>query len=611
MKKKIFVIFAIIILLCTMCVSLVACKHNHEWKFEWKTDENYHWHECTKKNCKENDSFGEHTLVSKTDEKDHWSECVACGYVKGKNAHKFNSDLVCTECNFKHEHIIKYDDVNHWYLCGDFCDKSHSPVVHSYANNECAICAFKKGTEGLLYSLNRDGNSYAVSGISSDVESIGKDIVISEYYKGKPVTVIEESVFAGMKNILSIFVPKTITTIKKGAFSGCEGLAEITIPLSVTTIEERVFEGCYGITINAETKSKPAGWIIDWEINQFSKFPIVWDSKNNNVAEDGYIYFVDRREKHDPIKYGIKNGEAIIAKQPRIVKDINLNTQVAYEGQIYKVTAIEDYAFYYYEDITGIDIVSTITTIGDYAFAKCSNLFDIVWGLNGLSIKEIGVGAFEDCVSLTEFEIPKNLTTISAYMLGGCSGIRYITIPSTITRIEDYAFSGCSKLIIKCEMSQQLEGWGNKWNDSNRPVIWNCNGNDTTEDGYKFVEVGVTLLGINEELLEAILIETEFVNGSVANINATINYNQNIYNIVAIADNALANKSNITEIKLTTNIRSIGAGAFANCVLLNKITFDGTMEQWKAIEKGENWDYNTGTYVVQCNDGSIGKFENK
>ena len=35
------------------------------------------------------------------------------------------------------------------------------------------------------------------------------------------------------------------------------------------------------------------------------------------------------------------------------------------------------------------------------------------------------------------------------------------------------------------------------------------------------------------------------------------------------------------------------------------------MEQWKAIQKDENWDYNTGTYVVQCNDGSIGKFENK
>ena len=52
---------------------------------------------------------------------------------------------------------------------------------------------------------------------------------------------------------------------------------------------------------------------------------------------------------------------------------------------------------------------------------------------------------------------------------------------------------------------------------------------------------------------------------------------------------------------------SIGYWAFDGCTALKTITFSGTKAQWDAIDKGSDWDRNTGSYSVICTDGVIGK----
>lgn len=63
----------------------------------------------------------------------------------------------------------------------------------------------------------------------------------------------------------------------------------------------------------------------------------------------------------------------------------------------------------------------------------------------------------------------------------------------------------------------------------------------------------------------------------------------------------------IQSVTISENVTSIGDGAFAGCENLIEIIFNGTKEQWEAIEKGSCWDYNTGDYVVRCTDGEITK----
>jgi len=47
--------------------------------------------------------------------------------------------------------------------------------------------------------------------------------------------------------------------------------------------------------------------------------------------------------------------------------------------------------------------------------------------------------------------------------------------------------------------------------------------------------------------------------------------------------------------------------AFDSCANLNTITFDGTVEQWDAIEKDSYWDTFTSNYTIYCTDGTISK----
>lgn len=63
----------------------------------------------------------------------------------------------------------------------------------------------------------------------------------------------------------------------------------------------------------------------------------------------------------------------------------------------------------------------------------------------------------------------------------------------------------------------------------------------------------------------------------------------------------------LTYVEFTTSVTKIENRAFANCVNLLCIRYNGTIEQWNAIEKGTDWDAGTGNYTVYCTDGEITK----
>lgn len=64
-----------------------------------------------------------------------------------------------------------------------------------------------------------------------------------------------------------------------------------------------------------------------------------------------------------------------------------------------------------------------------------------------------------------------------------------------------------------------------------------------------------------------------------------------------------------TSITIPSSLLRIDEYAFAYCTSLEEINYDGTCEQWAAIEKASDWDSETGEYVVRCSDGDIAKTE--
>ena len=76
-------------------------------------------------------------------------------------------------------------------------------------------------------------------------------------------------------------------------------------------------------------------------------------------------------------------------------------------------------------------------------------------------------------------------------------------------------------------------------------------------------------------------------------------------NIYQLEDRLFENCPAIQQISIPKSITSIGEGVFAGSTNLCEIYYEGTLDDWEKIRKDENWDADTGEYIIYCSNGSI------
>ena len=183
----------------------------------------------------------------------------------------------------------------------------------------------------------------------------------------------------------------------------------------------------------------------------------------------------------DGISYNL-NGTAftaqIISANKQKTGELIIPSQVTYEGTIYNVTSIGDYAFTSCSGLTSIEIPNSIISIGQAAFVGCSGLTKITIGSG---VTDFGKNTFCNCTSLKSvvwnakscnnfststpfyndrgedpvFDVSSQITSftfgeeVERIPRGLCSYMRNLTsiiIPNSVTSIGSRAFYRCEGL---------------------------------------------------------------------------------------------------------------------------------------------------------------------
>ena len=267
-----------------------------------------------------------------------------------------------------------------------------NPVVWDCNNNNIA-------EDGNIYALI-DGLNYALKD--------GKATVVKQLS-----SVVEAKIPATVTYLGSEY---SVTGIGAQAFAVCDSLTTATIPHSVMFVDNTAFENCESLTIYCESANQPAGWGALWNS---AKNPVIWDCKNNTLADDGSYYIV-----LDGVSYSLKNGYATVVRQTRTLTKATIPAAIIYGGSSYDVVKITDKAFYGCTLLASITIPAGVNYIGDEAFYNCKLLKSIPLPEN---LTYIGEKAFYNCTSLEKLVIPMSVLKIGIYAFINCDSLADIT----------------------------------------------------------------------------------------------------------------------------------------------------------------------------------------
>lgn len=106
------------------------------------------------------------------------------------------------------------------------------------------------------------------------------------------------------------------------------------------------------------------------------------------------------------------------------------------------VKSIGNSAFFGCENLKSIKIPDNVKNIGTSAFGFCKNLEEVILSNK---LEYISEGTFYSCENLKSLIIPKSVTWIGPYALS-CTSLTEIEIPDNVSKIYERAFSGCYEL---------------------------------------------------------------------------------------------------------------------------------------------------------------------
>ena len=367
------------------------------------------------------------------------------------------------------------------------------------------------------------------------------------------------------KTIATVDNDGTVTTVKVGSATITAQSGDKEAKCAITVHEHSYSDG----------KCTVCGTVLSW--------------KYGTINENGILTKYSGYEATVEIPYGV-----ISIGNKAFEKGYNLIDFYLKEVKIpASVTSIGDSAFENCTKLAVVTIPASVTSIGSNPFKGCENLSEIQFegtkeqwnaiegsdktGIPGIRCSDGNIGVLgvpsylkvsgtivtgHTYVVPENIVIPDGITEIGSTVFIYSGGM--ITIPASVTSIGKDAFylTGFTKVTY----TGTLADWcAIDWENYAANPLYNGN----------------AMLYINDSAV---------TDAKIPN------------SITEIKDCAFYGYKNLTSVTIPVSVTSIGSNAFYECENLSEIQFEGTKEQWNAIEGSDK----TGIPGIRCSDGHIG-----
>ena len=230
------------------------------------------------------------------------------------------------------------------------------------------------GTAPRYYSITQRTSLFSYYTVSGGIELYQYDgyegmtevLEIPSEINGRTVVGIGDSFLTMDASIREVILPDTLTYLGQSAFNSCSALTTLRIPAGVTSIGNFAFTN-------------------DNALVNFTCDP----ANPSYTVEGGVLYDKDKTT----------------------VLAVPAAAQVTLPET---VTAVDDYAFYWNQNLTRLSLPDSVIRIGEGAFGECSNL--------------------------TQLRLSEHLTEIDPFAFRSCSGLSQLILPESVTSIGTNAF---------------------------------------------------------------------------------------------------------------------------------------------------------------------------
>ena len=233
------------------------------------------------------------------------------------------------------------------------------------------------------------------------------------------------------------------------------------------------------------------------------------------------------KEENDPAAYVVQNGTLI--RYRGIAQIIHVPKGVSVIGST---------AFSNCTSVQRVTLPEGVTAIEDMAFLNCTGLKNVQFPA---SLSVIGNQAFQNCTALQDAEFHGALSQIGTSVFEGCAALRSVILDCPVKNIGFDVFTGCSSL-EKIEVSK---------------------------DSYSYQSVDGVLFDYECKYL------LRYPAGRPEPDYAVPE------SVVTVDDGAFSGSGTLVRVKLTKNVKRIGASAFRDCTKLREVILPVNLETIK------------------------------